>query len=85
MKGFWIWDAYHQYSANTYAVLRKTFSIDLESKVQRIAIHSACSGEYKLHFNGRYLLRGGAPCNEGSQYIDTIILDDEAIKELTDN
>ena len=75
MDGLWIWDAYHQYAPNTYAVLRKSFFLEDGKNITSVKIKSASSGEYKVFLNGSYLFRGGLSCNEGYQYIDGFSLE----------
>lgn len=84
MNGSWIWDAYHQYAPNTFAVLRKRFFLKSGKGIRAAAICGACSGEYRLYVNGRRLFRGGAPCSEGCQYVDRYALTAEDLQALAE-
>ena len=84
MNGSWIWDAYHQYAPNTYAVFRKSFFLDHRDKIKSIVISGASAGEYKVFINGSFIYRGGESCNEGYQYVDRLVLEGKDLDILSD-
>jgi len=67
-KASWIWDSYHQETANFYMYFRKVLYIS--NKIINCKSYCTCSSEYKLYINGKYIGRGPNPCDPRWQYYD---------------
>ncbi len=63
----WIWAREHSETPNFYMYARKEFELLNAGGAQ---IRVACSTEYKLYINGRYIGRGPSPCHPSFQYFD---------------
>ncbi len=66
----WIWDAFHQYTANCYACFRKTVTLENADDIDEVKVYCTGSTEYKLHINGRYIGRGSIPSQVEYQYYE---------------
>lgn len=78
----WIWDAFHQYTANCYACFRKVITLEDVDDIDEVRIYCTCSSEYKLHINGRYIGRGSIPSQTEYQYYDEYYFSHDEAGEL---
>lgn len=74
-RASWIWDAYHQYTANSYLCFRKTFFLPSNNLKGVVRIVCACRSEYKLFINGRFLGQGSVASKAGTVFYDEYFLD----------